>query len=277
MRLKSAAWTLIEILAVIGITVILAAILAPIFKGTRVGALVRSSSNNIRSLTSAALVYAADNTDTFPPVFTHASPVNGGRSEIVGADSLVMPYVRSSDVWHSPLDRTQRVAPDPKNFNDGIDFKKALPRSYAFIGNIKTTAAAGFDSSTGMGVGFPHGLWDQPGRPMSLFEEPVRTAFMVESWRKDRDHSYVGSLYYAAVWNCWTWLLPGRPKDWRNRVTAELVPADCLAEWAETSSNPGNGRGKGVYSFVDGHVELVDWTRAVEDDFELLRAVNRKS
>ncbi|MBS1721785.1 MAG: type II secretion system protein [Armatimonadetes bacterium] len=268
-------FTLVELLTVMAIIAILAAMLLPVLQSARKAAYKTVSSKNLQQLSAAVMVYVSDNDQVCPPVFSHGEPMNGGQQEIYGTDALIVPYVASPKIWGSPMDTMTRQQPDLQWFNDGIWAKAALKRSYLFIGNIITKAANGYDFDTGMGVGFPTGYWDQPGRSSTGYEDPSKTAFMVEGWRGDIEYNYVGSIYYNAVWACMTWMLPGRTEA-SELVAAQLVPDYCLDEYKTTKSNPGYFGGKGLYMFADGRVDVVPWQRAVQDDFELLRAVNKK-
>ncbi|MBS1714951.1 MAG: prepilin-type N-terminal cleavage/methylation domain-containing protein [Armatimonadetes bacterium] len=273
-------FTLIELLVVIAIIAILAAILFPVFNAAKRAAYQTQSSSNAKQIVLAATMYSNDNDDLCPPVYTHGPMVNGGGQDIIYADQILMSYVKSEKIWASSVDDAKRNDPVVGNYtwayNDGDLMKKQLKRSYAFVGNIMTKTKNGYDPDTGMGVGFPSGYWDQPGRSLTSYEKPAETAMLVEAWSPSDPYNYVGSIYYAAVWNCWSWMLPGRPKDYAT-IVADLVPASCTAQWDQFKSNPGYAKSKGVYAFADGHVGLLTWDRAVADEFEVFRAVNKKS
>jgi len=273
-RLRQRGFTLVELLTVIAIIAILAAMFMPVIQSARLAAFKTLSGKNLSQITTAAILYSNDCDQYMPPVYTHGAPVNGGTQEIIGTDQVIMSYVQSERLWGSPVDSTYRATADPSFYNDGDFMKRAIKRSYQFIGNVITKRANGYDVDTGMGVGFPTGYWDMPGRAISSYEIPAQTIFMVEGWRGDYEYSTVGSIYYNAVWSCLTWMFPGRPKENDSGWKAMIHPS-CHQEYEESRSNPGYFGGKGLYTFADSHMATLTWQRVAKDDFELLRAVGR--
>jgi prepilin-type processing-associated H-X9-DG protein len=67
MRGKVGAFTLVEILVVIGIIAILISILLPALSGARQSANTSTCANNLRRLQIASMTYATDNENFFPP------------------------------------------------------------------------------------------------------------------------------------------------------------------------------------------------------------------
>lgn len=61
------AFTLIELLVVLGIVAALAALITPVANGVLNDAKVSASASNLRQIGTAALLYAAENNNTFPP------------------------------------------------------------------------------------------------------------------------------------------------------------------------------------------------------------------
>jgi prepilin-type N-terminal cleavage/methylation domain-containing protein/prepilin-type processing-associated H-X9-DG protein len=112
-RTSSRAFTLIEILVVIAILGILAAILLPVFASARNAAKTSVCTSNVRQITMAALMYESDYDDTLcPPVLlTNLAlyPWTAWFGELPSATSkldpsrgLLAPYIKNVDVFNCP-------------------------------------------------------------------------------------------------------------------------------------------------------------------------------
>ncbi len=93
--MKRSAFTLIEILVVIGIIAVIAAILFPVFASVRERGRRTACLSNERQLGMAMLQYVADNGETFPGGVTWA----GDRWV-----SQTYPYVKSTTLFQCPSD-----------------------------------------------------------------------------------------------------------------------------------------------------------------------------
>ncbi len=108
------AFTLVEILVVIAILAIIAAILFPVLSRAKVSAKDSASLSNLRQIGQSSLLYAADSGDTLPycPDFTTynlAEQGLGGGSldhilDYKTADQLLAPYGAAPQLWESPAD-----------------------------------------------------------------------------------------------------------------------------------------------------------------------------
>jgi len=97
MRSKS-AFTLIELLIVIAIIAILAAILFPVFNNARKKALQTSCTSNLKQLGTAILMYAQDYSDQFPYAL-YGDVVNGNSA---WADVIFQGYVNNDQIYDCP-------------------------------------------------------------------------------------------------------------------------------------------------------------------------------
>jgi prepilin-type N-terminal cleavage/methylation domain-containing protein/prepilin-type processing-associated H-X9-DG protein len=88
MRRTSKGFTLIELLVVIAIIAILAAILFPVFGNARRNAMRASCLANVKQLTLAMKMYAADNDNTFCPVCADWDRTTAGANVNMRADNV---------------------------------------------------------------------------------------------------------------------------------------------------------------------------------------------
>jgi prepilin-type N-terminal cleavage/methylation domain-containing protein/prepilin-type processing-associated H-X9-DG protein len=111
---KQFAFTLVELLVVIGIIALLAAILFPVFASARRKSYQTVCSSNLRQLGQAVLLYAHDYDDHYPlggdttDLLPTASWYHGKfAAKAVGLQPLtamLFPYTKSREVWKCPAD-----------------------------------------------------------------------------------------------------------------------------------------------------------------------------
>jgi prepilin-type N-terminal cleavage/methylation domain-containing protein/prepilin-type processing-associated H-X9-DG protein len=114
MRLIGRAFTLVELLVVIGIIAVIAAIVFPVLSGAREKARQTECASNLRQLGMASLMYAQDSDGRFPP-FRNTNPgpdcdhtggiANGwGYCAPALLHAALFPYAGESRVWFCPSD-----------------------------------------------------------------------------------------------------------------------------------------------------------------------------
>lgn len=134
MRGTRRAFTLVEILVVIGIISILVTILLPAISGARQAANASSCANNLRGMQIACMAYATDNENFFPPAHFFMLTKNLHR-------------------WHGTRATTGTLA-NPTPF----DFTNSPLKNYLEVSRIKMcpnldVAKKGFENSAG-GYGY---------------------------------------------------------------------------------------------------------------------------
>jgi prepilin-type N-terminal cleavage/methylation domain-containing protein/prepilin-type processing-associated H-X9-DG protein len=92
------AFTLIEVLVVVAVISILAALLFPIFSQAREKARQASCASNTRQVGLAILMYAESYDETLPPV-----AYEGSQGDVLWLE-LVAPYVKNQRVFQCPSD-----------------------------------------------------------------------------------------------------------------------------------------------------------------------------
>ncbi len=114
------AFTLIELLSVIGIILILAALLFPVLRKVKAASQSIACINNLRQLQTAWIMYTDDHSDTMPPNednFTGGNWRSLSGSWVVGnaqedesptniQSGVLWPYSRSLAVYHCPADKS---------------------------------------------------------------------------------------------------------------------------------------------------------------------------
>ena len=124
--LKRPAFTLVELLVVIGILAILAAMLFPVFARARENARRSSCQSNLKQLAMGALQYMQDYDEHFPLGITANS-----ASDYSSSFDLLQPYMKSSQIGICPSDTD---TPDVNLYLPG-----STPVSYK--ANVKLTTS----------------------------------------------------------------------------------------------------------------------------------------
>ena len=106
-RRRPSGFTLIEVLVVIAIIAILAAILFPVFGKARANARKTTAMSNLKQIGVALSMYSADYDGHLPNRWPGWFGYGEFYWEVENGDlpSLLKPYVRSPQIWFSPEDR----------------------------------------------------------------------------------------------------------------------------------------------------------------------------
>ncbi len=115
-RARRAAFTLVELLVVITIIAVLAALLMPALKGARDKAKQASCLSNVKQFMTATQMYGQDYRDTIPnatigPWWQLYSGAPGGfHPGATGIHGLLDPYLKSDAIWYCPSIRPTDIA-----------------------------------------------------------------------------------------------------------------------------------------------------------------------
>ena len=263
--MKSKAFTLIELLVVIAIIAVLAAILFPVFAQAREKARQTTCVSNLKQLGTSLLMYAQDYDETLPGD-VHLPPINGGNSETVSYDRLLLPYLKSDAVFACPSDSAPR---SNQGEWDGAYKNKLLRRSYGYTNTLQTQEGHDRgqqdDSNTGL-----------LGVPLSNIPQDAETISLSESWAtmdisgSQTSDSYVANGSGSTMLDCDAWKLPGRKKPSSDPIDNFSYCGD----YTVPTNQPARGHTNlGVYAFVDGHAKVLRWAQIRGNDFYFFKRI----
>jgi len=149
-RQLRAGFTLIELVAVVAIILILAAMLLPVFEQATKSAEATSCLANVRHLTLASQLYASDYDEGLPPALLDL-PDNTTKS---CWDVLLLPYVGSRQIYLCPADENPTAGPAYTN---------SLTHSYGI--NLDLTMIGGYPGASLKLTCIP-----QPGETILFFD-----------------------------------------------------------------------------------------------------------
>jgi prepilin-type N-terminal cleavage/methylation domain-containing protein len=147
---KQSGFTLIEILIVVGIIALLAALLLPLLGSVRDRARLSSCANNLHQIHLGLSQYASDNSGLLPP---YPSQITSGGTKppasltcIEQSRELVqsvLPYSHSSALWRCPSDASSPV-PSTSSCSDTVSLVKGNATSYRYQGWEWSESQVGF-------------------------------------------------------------------------------------------------------------------------------------
>lgn len=254
-------FTLVELLTVVAILAVLAAILLPVFFQVRQKARQSACLSNMRQIGAALLLYTRDYDEHFPAE-CWTPPVNGGDFATMPFDQQILPYLNNDPLFQCPDDSVPRRG---DQVWDGRYKSGQMPRSYALASRLMTGRGGGpprLDDTTGA-----------VGQPLAGFAFPSDTAILAETWgaveeggvTSDSRMSFAGG---ATLLGCDTWKLP------RGQATPSVGDelTSVCAEFLDPARIPAAGHhGIGNYAFADGHVKALTFAEAARGNFQLFR------
>jgi prepilin-type N-terminal cleavage/methylation domain-containing protein/prepilin-type processing-associated H-X9-DG protein len=160
------AFTLIELLTVISILAMLAAILFPVFARARENARRASCQSNLKQIGLATLQYAQDYDERMVKVYTYYGP---GSTNLVWWQDVLQPYMKSYQIVLC----ASQSPPSSYALNRPVGFPDPLLTSYAGNNVLK--------DASGNALFPPLRSGPNPGRAMSALEEPATTILFLET------------------------------------------------------------------------------------------------
>ena len=118
-HLQSTAFTLIELLIVIAIIAILAALLLPVFQKARIRAYRAQCASNLRQIGLGMQLYEEDNEEKLMPGHLLAVPNPVTRNDYGGWAGVSNSYLRSTWVFVCPTDVTPKIVKDGETYFPG--------------------------------------------------------------------------------------------------------------------------------------------------------------
>jgi prepilin-type N-terminal cleavage/methylation domain-containing protein len=154
------AFTLVELLVVIGIIALLISILLPSLRKAREASKRINCMSNLRQIATACFNYAADNKGQFPPRHHYTSVyyltraysfVNPNQDYRAGIGLLLPRYLTNARVAYCPWQKSETFAYDgPFGWEKNWPFTASSPSAaygiisgYMYIGSVYLTNAAG--------------------------------------------------------------------------------------------------------------------------------------
>jgi prepilin-type N-terminal cleavage/methylation domain-containing protein/prepilin-type processing-associated H-X9-DG protein len=189
-----AAFTLIELLIVIAIIAILAAILFPVFAQAREKARQTSCLSNIKQQGLAVLMYVQDNDESFP---LHETVGSDGYFYIWSSSYTMQPYLKNKQIIRCNSDSLRDPTPEDVGIYDG---RKPVAMSY--LVNSFTPGWSGplfgIDNPRGLitrGPEYAAGVYTGP-TTLAAVSAPADVVMLVEGLKE----------YYGDVMGCEAWL-----------------------------------------------------------------------
>jgi len=224
------AFTLVELLAVIAIIGVLAAILFPVYGSVKRATNTSTCLSNLRQIGTATLLYCSEHKGNFPRAASFPPDTLVGS---VPWNRLIYPYVGlSSESDSSPI---FKCPADPHDDEIALGGVQHRTRSYSFNG-AKDLSTSGIGLSQSIAVNGTHVF---PVRKLSDVTAPSKT-IMVSEW--------------------WTNKTGALVDNWQDTPSLGLI----VGGWGNLNQVPISSEGSGFYHgdkynvvFVDGHVQSV--------------------
>ncbi|MCC6731162.1 MAG: DUF1559 domain-containing protein [Chthonomonadales bacterium] len=234
---RMSAFTLSELLVVIEIIAILAAILFPVFAQAREKARGISCLSNTRQIGLALAMFAQDHEEYLPKAFFNDEAQAGeswGNPWWFGWEQVIAPYIKSNMLLHCPSDGTSGIrCYDDANGN---------PPDPATLANPNCFPASYRSNISNM----PNGPWT--AMKLAALDQPAEAILVGESVPGVDNFNW----NQLATW-----------EDIHARVCRDVTDNAAFDRHGKVSGNRNdvalNGAGRCNYVFSDGHAKSIAW------------------
>jgi|WetSurMetagenome_2_1015567.scaffolds.fasta_scaffold191534_2 prepilin-type N-terminal cleavage/methylation domain-containing protein/prepilin-type processing-associated H-X9-DG protein len=221
-------FTLIEILVVIAIIGVLAAMIFPVFSQARIKARQSVCLANVKQIIAATLMYADDNGDCLPVAcWTGYWRVN--------LPSAVLPYAKSGKIFHCPQD---------KQGSNGFSYPANDSPEGPMIGWYGTSSAMI--------------MIDDPSNTILVLCAPLNPAAFPDHDHIKNRYAYIDDNYpnfedETSPRNVFDLSLP----DWSMGMGVSINPGNFMFQYGRAKGywQTQNHNGGTIYGFADGHAK----------------------
>lgn len=173
-RLRS-AFTLIELLTVVGILALIASILMPVFGSVKLAAGRSSCLSNFRQVGAASSIYASDYDDLFVLVNHQPAEAQNSRNDRTWVQ-LLLPYVRTFQVFQCPGDTSDRPKPE-SSFDSDLVPGDIYSRYYSASQRVNI----GYNFQYLAPIYNVSGVWTSMPRSYTSVQDPSKTVHYLDS------------------------------------------------------------------------------------------------
>ncbi|GMV35812.1 MAG: hypothetical protein AMXMBFR61_03200 [Fimbriimonadales bacterium] len=256
------AFSLVELLVVVAVIAILAALLFPVMSAARGAAIRASCAENFSAVLKALRMYMDEYSDRFPPTNYHAYIPERVDPDDRTWVQVLYPYTRSVDVFECPGD-TGRATPARVGRWDDVDAAPDDDWGEFYVRSLRTNLGFNFMYLSPLVRDVTLGWMAFPNR-FSSIASPARTLVFVDSvWGRDHLGRPFGGGQWVVVPPCRYLAANAVNRDtfprvvWQNEYYWRMAPKGWESD--PKSSNYYGGawnwhNGGFTVVFADGHV-----------------------
>jgi prepilin-type N-terminal cleavage/methylation domain-containing protein len=227
------AFTLIELVVVVAIISLLAAILFPVFRSSMVAAKKTMCVNNFHQVNLASSIYIADYDDTFMPVNYQPAESPNSKNDRTWVQML-LPYLTTYKVFRCPGDSGKRTETEA-SFDQDLIPGDVVSRYYS----ASMRSNVGYNYLYLSPIYRNAGRWESSPRSATMIEKPSRMLMFVDTvWDRDASGHPQGGGSWLVIPPC-------------RYIQASRTPVDSF-----------NVAGKAVFATYNGWNVTDDYSAA---------------